>query len=54
MRMRAFCGLPDGSEWLRDRIEVEASEPAAAGILLAERLLGAGARDLLDRAEAMA
>jgi hydroxymethylbilane synthase len=47
----AFVGLPDGSEWLRDRIEAEAGEPAAAGVLLAERLLGAGARDLLDRAE---
>lgn len=50
----AFVGLPDGSEWLRDRVEAEAAEPAAAGVLLAERLLGAGARDLLDRAEAMA
>jgi hydroxymethylbilane synthase len=50
----AFVGLPDGSEWLRDRIEADAGEPAVAGILLAERLLGAGARDLLDRAEAMA
>jgi hydroxymethylbilane synthase len=47
----AFVGLPDGSEWLRDRIDGEAAEPAAAGVLLAERLLGAGARDLLDRAE---
>jgi hydroxymethylbilane synthase len=50
----AFVGLPDGSEWLRDRVEADAGEPAAAGVLLAERLLGAGARDLLDRAEAMA
>jgi len=50
----AFVGLPDGSEWLRDRVEAGAAEPAAAGVLLAERLLGAGARDLLDRAEAMA
>ncbi len=47
----AFVGLPDGSEWLRDRLEADAAEPAAAGVLLAERLLGAGARDLLDRAE---
>jgi hydroxymethylbilane synthase len=47
----AFVGLPDGSEWIRDRIEVEAGEPATAGALLAERLLGAGARDILDRAE---
>jgi hydroxymethylbilane synthase len=54
LEVDAFVGLPDGSEWLRDRIEADASEPAAAGVLLAERLLGAGARDLLDRAEAMA
>ncbi len=49
----AFVGLPDGSEWIRDRVEGEAEEPAAAGALLAQRLLGAGARDILDRAEAM-
>jgi hydroxymethylbilane synthase len=52
--IEAFVGLPDGSEWLRDRVEGDAAEPAAAGVLLAERLLGAGARDILDRAEAMA
>jgi hydroxymethylbilane synthase len=48
----AFVGLPDGSEWLRDQIEADAAEPAAAGVLLAERLLSAGARDILNRAEA--
>jgi hydroxymethylbilane synthase len=53
LEIDAFVGLPDGSEWLRDRIEADSAEPAAAGILLAERLLSAGARDLLDRAEAM-
>lgn len=50
----AFVGLPDGSEWIRDRIEGAAADPGAAGALLAERLLGAGARDILDRAEEMA
>ena len=54
LELEAFVGLPDGSEWLRDRIEADAAEPAIAGVLLAERLLSAGARDLLDRAEAMA
>lgn len=54
LEVSAFVGLPDGSEWLRDRIEADAAEPAAAGVLLAERLLSAGARDLLDRAEATA
>ncbi len=47
----AFVGLPDGSEWIRDRVEGDAEEPAALGALLAERLLSAGARDILDRAE---
>jgi hydroxymethylbilane synthase len=52
--IEAFVGLPDGSEWIRDRVEGDAAEPAAAGALLAERLLGAGAREILDRAEALA
>jgi hydroxymethylbilane synthase len=54
IEIEAFVGLPDGSEWIRDRVEGEAEEPAAAGALLAERLLSAGARDILDRAEAIA
>ena len=37
--VEAFVGLPDGSEWIRDRIELEVEQPAAAGALLAERLL---------------
>lgn len=52
LAIEAFVGLPDGSEWIRDRVEGEAAEPAVAGSLLAERLLSAGARDILDRAEA--
>lgn len=52
--IEAFVGLPDGSEWIRDRVDGDAAEPAGAGALLAERLLGAGARDVLDRAEALA
>jgi hydroxymethylbilane synthase len=46
----AFVGLPDGSEWLRDRLEGKAEEPALAGAELVQRLLGAGAREILDRA----
>lgn len=49
----AFVGLPDGSEWLRDRLEADAEQPALAGAELAQRLLGAGAREILDRAEEM-
>jgi hydroxymethylbilane synthase len=47
----AFVGLPDGSEWIRDRMEGNAEEPSLAGAELTQRLLSAGARDLLDRAE---
>jgi hydroxymethylbilane synthase len=42
----AFAGLPDGSEWLID----EASDAQ----LLADRMLAAGAADLLARAERVA
>jgi hydroxymethylbilane synthase len=49
----AFVGLPDGSEWIRDRLEGRAEEPALAGAELTQRLLGAGAREILDRAESM-
>lgn len=51
MRMDAFVGLPDGSEWIRDLVEGPASEPALLGAQLSQRLLATGARDILDRAE---
>ncbi|TMK58137.1 MAG: hydroxymethylbilane synthase [Actinobacteria bacterium] len=54
IELDAFVGLPDGSEWLRDRLEGKAEEPALAGAELVQRLLGAGAREILDRAEEMA
>ena len=54
MRMRAFCGLPDGSEWIRDELEMDASEPEALGTAVAERISSAGAEDILARAEEMA
>ena len=54
LAVEAFVGLPDGSEWVRDRVEVEVEQPAAAGALLAERLAAAGARDILERAEQVA
>jgi hydroxymethylbilane synthase len=54
MRMDAFIGLPDGSEWVRDSVEGDSTEPTALGAELAKRLLDIGARELLDRAEEMA
>jgi hydroxymethylbilane synthase len=54
MRLEAFVGLPDGEEWIRDRLEGDSGEPTLLGAELAQRLLRAGARELLDRAEAKA
>jgi hydroxymethylbilane synthase len=54
MRLTGFAGLPDGSEWVRDAIEREASDPSAAGLELAHRLKAAGAENILQRAEALA
>jgi hydroxymethylbilane synthase len=51
MRIDAFAGLPDGSEWLRDRVEGDPAEPTLLGAELAKRLLDTGAREILDRAE---
>lgn len=46
-----FAGLPDGSEWVRDRVAGDAGQPAAMGEALAERMLAAGAGEILERAE---
>lgn len=51
MRIEAFVGLADGSEWLRDRVEGDSAEPALLGAELAKRLADTGAREILDRAE---
>jgi hydroxymethylbilane synthase len=50
LRIGAFVGLPDGSEWIRDELDADASDPEAVGRELAKRLLGAGAGELLARA----
>ena len=49
-----YVGLPDGSEWIRDRLSGSRGEGADLGRRLAERMLAAGAGDLLRRAEALA
>ncbi len=54
LALTAFVGLPDGSEWLRDEIVADAGEPLEAGSELAERLLAAGAAELVARAAEMA
>jgi porphobilinogen deaminase len=54
VRVRGFVGLPDGSEWLVDEVAVSGDDLVAAGEELAQRMLAAGAADLLRDAEAMA
>lgn len=52
--MDAFVGLPDGSVWIRDEMEGDVDEPAELGLQLGERLILAGAQDVLAQAEAAA
>jgi hydroxymethylbilane synthase len=52
LSLHAFVGLPDGSAWVRDVLEGSAAEPERLGRDAAARLLAAGARELLDAAEA--
>jgi hydroxymethylbilane synthase len=53
LALTAFVGLPDGSDYIRDSVELDASDPLAAGTELAERLVSAGATELLKRAAEM-
>jgi hydroxymethylbilane synthase len=45
LRLRAFVGAADGSAWVRD--ELEGSDPERLGAAVAQRLLSAGAREVL-------
>jgi hydroxymethylbilane synthase len=47
LMLTAFVGRPDGSEWIRDAALADAAEPAALGVLVGERLLAAGAAEVL-------
>jgi hydroxymethylbilane synthase len=47
LELSTFAGLPDGSTWIRDSLSGDPSDPAALGREVADRLLAAGAADLL-------
>jgi hydroxymethylbilane synthase len=47
LRLTAFVGLPDGSHWIRDELDGTADEPADLGASIGDRLLAAGAAELL-------
>ena len=51
LRLTAFAGLPDGSHWIRDSLEGASADPADLGRMVAERMLAAGAAELLAEAE---
>ena len=51
LAVAGYAGLPDGSEWVRDAVRGDPEQPAALGVSLAERMLGAGAGDILERAK---
>jgi hydroxymethylbilane synthase len=54
LSIAGYAGLPDGSEWVRDRVEGDPEQPVALGEALAERMLAAGAQGILARAEEVA
>jgi len=47
LELAAFAGMPDGSAWVRDELAGDAADPAALGHAVGERLLAAGAGELL-------
>jgi hydroxymethylbilane synthase len=52
LRLIAFVGLPDGSHWIRDELEMPFPHAASlVGLHVAERLSKAGAAELLAEAE---
>ena len=52
LEMFGYAGLPDGSDWVRDRLSGDPEQPAALGEALAERMLLAGAGQILQAAAA--
>jgi hydroxymethylbilane synthase len=52
LAVAGFAGLPDGTEWVRDAVRGDPEQPAALGQALAERMLAAGAGEILERAAA--
>jgi hydroxymethylbilane synthase len=54
LSLSAFVGLPDGSLWVRDRLDGDAGAPSELGTEVASRLLAASAGEVLEQAEAAA
>ncbi len=54
LSVEGFAGLPDGGEWVRDRVAGDPEQPGALGAELAKRMRAAGAAEILERAESTA
>jgi hydroxymethylbilane synthase len=54
LTLRAWVGLPDGSEWCGDELLGGFYDPGALGLRVADRMRAAGAGELLRQAEKMA
>jgi hydroxymethylbilane synthase len=50
--IHGYAGAPDGGDWVRDRVEGDPGRPAALGEALAERMLAAGAAEILEASHA--
>jgi hydroxymethylbilane synthase len=50
VEVHAYAGLPDGSEWVTDRVAGDVTAAAEVGAGVARRMLAAGAGELLQRA----
>ena len=51
LHLSGFVGLPDGSHWIRDSLAIGAGHASQLGTALADRLLAAGAAEVLAAAE---
>jgi hydroxymethylbilane synthase len=54
LALSGFAGTPDGGRWVRDALWGDGAQPGSLGTELAERMLAAGAREVLDEAERQA
>ena len=54
LAVAGYAGLPDGLEWVRDAVRGDPEQPASLGAALAERMIAAGAGEILERAKELA
>jgi hydroxymethylbilane synthase len=47
LELHGYAGAPDGSDWVRDSVDGDGDDAVELGRLLAERMLGAGAGEIL-------